>query len=109
MISKRDWKWISNKGNSAPRPPDKCRTELGPIPSRVVVTRDGASLFAIVPTVTDRFRGVVLTLRALCLLLLFCPLSLFIEISAHVNVFWRRPMAPLTLARFGHSRVRDSV
>ncbi len=30
-----------------------------PVPSRVVVTRDGASLFDLVPTVTDLFQGVV--------------------------------------------------
>ena|SRR5579883_536856 len=30
-----------------------------PVPSRVVVTRDGASLFDIVPTGTDLFQGVV--------------------------------------------------
>src|SRR5262249_27256279 len=45
--------------NSATRQADKCRMELSLVPGRVVVTRDGAALFDIVPTVADLLRGVV--------------------------------------------------
>jgi hypothetical protein len=53
------------KGNSATRPEHKCRMVPRPAPNSVVVTLDGVSLFVIVPTIMDLFRGVVLPLRAI--------------------------------------------
>ena len=55
----------AEKGNSATRPMDKCKTWRGHACLDVAISLDRVTLFDIVPTVTDLLRGVVLPLHAI--------------------------------------------